>query len=106
MKLKLEIEQNGEFIEKEFSTPRMRGRALKRMLEVTDVLTKAQEEGLFTLEHQELMCEFICEMFGNKFTSEELLDGIELSDLYPTFMTLTETIGKKTMLKMENLLKN
>lgn len=105
MKIKLEILDNGEIKEKEFSTIRMRGRALKRMLEIQDVMNKADEEGVFTQEHYDLMCEYICEMFGYKFSVDELLDGMDLDDIYPTFMQLGEEIGSKTMKKMENLIK-
>lgn len=105
MKIKLEIINNGEVEVKEFSTIRMRGRALKRMLEITDVMNNAAEVGTFTLEHYDLMCEFICEMYGNKFTTDELLDGMDLEEIYPTFVDLNNEIGNKTMKKMENLIK-
>lgn len=105
MKIKLEIFENGESIEKEFSSIRMRGRSLKRMLEIQDVMQSAENEGVFTQEHYDLMCEFICEMYGDKFSVDELLDGIYLEDIYPTFMELSKEIGNKTMKKMENLIK-
>ncbi|MCR2013773.1 hypothetical protein NSB31_29400 [Bacillus cereus] len=72
MKIKLEILENGEIIEKEFSTVRMRGRALKRMLEIQDIMESAAEQEIFTQEHYDLMCEYICEMFGYKFSVDEL----------------------------------
>lgn len=105
MKIKLEIMNNEEVEVKEFSTIRMRGRALKRMLEISDVMEKAGEAGVFTKEHYDLMCEFICEMYGNKFSVDELLDGMDLEEIYPTFMDLNTEIGNKTMKKMENLIK-
>ncbi|MDU2155783.1 MAG: hypothetical protein E6344_19730 [Clostridium sp.] len=105
MKIKLEIFENEEVIEREFSTIRMRGRALKRMLEIQDVMSKAENEGVFTQEHYDLMCEYICEMFGDKFSTDELLDGMDLDDIYPTFMKIGEEIGNKTMKKMESLIK-
>lgn len=105
MKIKIDINNNGILEEKEFSTTRMRGRALKRMLEIQDVMSRASEEGIFTEEHYDLMCEFICEMFSNQFTVDELLDGVDLMDIYPTFIKLSEEVGNKTMKKMENLIK-
>nr|DAL51448.1 MAG TPA_asm: hypothetical protein [Caudoviricetes sp.] len=105
MKIKLEMINNGEAEIKEFSTIRMRGRALKRMLEIQDVMNQADEEGIFTQEHYDLMCEYICEMFGDKFSVDELLDGMYLDDIYPTFIKLGEEIGNKTMKKMEKLIK-
>ena len=105
MKIKLEIMNNEEVEIKEFSTIRMRGRALKRMLEITDVMEKAGEAGVFTQENYDLMCEFICEMYGNKFSVDELLDGMDLEEIYPTFMDLSTEIGNRTMKKMENLIK-
>lgn len=105
MKIKLEMINNGETEIKEFSTIRMRGRALKRMLEIQDVMNQADEEGIFTQEHYDLMCEYICEMFGDKFSVDELLDGMDLDDIYPTFIKLGEEIGNKTMKKMKKLIK-
>ncbi len=105
MKIKLEMINNGKAEIKEFSTIRMRGRALKRMLEIQDVINQADEEGIFTQEHYDLMCEYICEMFGDKFSVDELLDGMYLDDIYPTFIKLGEEIGNKTMKKMEKLIK-
>ncbi|MGL5068455.1 MAG: phage tail assembly chaperone G [Sarcina sp.] len=102
MKLKIEFEKEGQVVEKEFATKRMRGRALKRMLEITDVMDNA---GTFTQEHYDLMCEYICEMFGNIFSVDDLLDGLDLEEIYPTFMALSEEIGKKTMKKVEDLIK-
>ena len=105
MKIKLEIINNGEVEVKEFSTIRMRGRALKRMLEISEVMEKAEEAGVFTQDHYDLMCEFICEMYGNKFSVDDLLDGMDLEEIYPTFMDLNIEIGNKKMKKMENLIK-
>ena len=105
MKIKLEIMDNGKPKKKEFSTGRMRGRALKRMLEITDIMEQAGEAGAFTYEHYELMCQFICEMFDNKFSVDDLLDGMDLEEIYPVFTQLTTEIGNKTMKKMENLIK-
>lgn len=105
MKLELEIIEDGEIKVKEFSTGRMRGRALKRMLEIQDVMEKASENNLFTEEHYDLMCEYICEMFGDKFTVDELLDGVDLDEIYPIFMNLGKEIGNKTMVKVQNLIK-
>ena len=102
MKIKIEIEDKV----KEFSTIRMRGRALKRMLEIQDVMQQADKEGVFTEEHYDLMCEFICEMFGNKFSTDELLDGMDLEEIYPAFSKITEEIGNKTMRKVNDLAKN
>lgn len=118
MNIKLDIEKeitsidkNGneikeyKVVQEKFSTIRMRGRALKRMLEIQDIMEDAQANDSFTSEHYDLMCEFICEMFGNEFTVDELLDGMDLQDIYPTFSELAEHIGNKTMKKMTNLIK-
>lgn len=105
MKITLEVERDGQFKEVAFSTIRMRGRALKRMLEIQDVMEEADKAGVFTQEHYDLMCEFMCDLFGNQFTVDELLDGMDLEDIYPTFNKLGEEVGKKTMKKMENLIK-
>ena len=41
-------------------------------------MNQADEEGVFTQEHYDLMCEYICEMFGDKFSLDELLDGMDI----------------------------
>lgn len=105
MKIKLEIINNEEIEVKEFSTIRMRGRALKRMLEVQDVMQEAEEENVFTESHFDLMCEFICEMFGNQFTADQLVDGVDLEEIYPIARKLCEEIGNKTMKNIDKLVK-
>lgn len=105
MNIKLEIDVDGEMVERKFSTIRMRGRALKRMLEIQDVMNVASETDSFTQEHYDLMCEFVCEMFGDQFNVDQLLDGMELEDIYPTFTKITKEIGNKTMTKMNDLIK-
>ncbi|MGL5084262.1 MAG: phage tail assembly chaperone G [Clostridium sp.] len=105
MNITLEIDVDGEMVERKYSTIRMRGRALKRMLEIQDVMKAAEESDSFTQEHYDLMCEFICEMHKNEFTVDQLLDGMDLEDIYPTFSKLTEEIANKTMKKMDNLIK-
>ena len=105
MKITLEIIENGEVKEKEFSPVRMRGRHFKRMLEIQDVMNEASEKEVYTKEHYDLMCEYICEMYGDKFTVDQLLDGMDLEDVYPTFINLNELIGNKTAKKMDNLIK-
>lgn len=105
MKITLDITENGELKEKEFSSIRMRGRHFKRMLEIQDVMSEASENEFYTQEHYDLMCEYICEMFGDKFTVDQLLDGMDLEDIYPTFIKVNELIGNKTAKKMDNLIK-
>lgn len=105
MKITLEIIEDGEVKEKEFSTVRMRGRHFKRMLEIQDVMNEASKNEVYTQEHYDLMCEYICEMYGDKFTLDDLLDGMDLEDIYPTFIKLNEHIGNKTAKKMDNLIK-
>lgn len=105
MKITLEIIEDGKVKEKEFSPVRMRGRHFKRMLEIQDVMNEASKNEVYTQEHYDLICEYICEMYGDKFTVDELLDGMDLEDIYPAFSKLNEYIGNKTAKKMENLIK-
>lgn len=105
MKVKLDIVEGGEVKEKSFSSMRMRGRAFMRMLQVQDILAEAEKAETFTEAHYLLMCEFICEMFENKFTVDDLLDGIDLEEVYPLFNKLGEEVGNKAMKKVSNLVK-
>ncbi len=103
MKITLEIENNKE---KTFSTVKMRGRILKRLLEIQDIMEEASENEVFTQEHYDLMISFICDAFGNQFTEDEFLDGMELEETYPTFAKLAEEISKRTMKKVKDTVKN
>lgn len=102
--MKIKIEINDEL--KTFETLKLRGRAFRRLLEVQDILEDANAKGTFSTGHFDLMMEFIVECFGNKFTTEELLDGVELEDINLHFQTLAEEINEKSTKKMKNIAKN
>ena len=87
MKITLEIIENEEVKEKEFSPVRMRGRHFKRMLEIQDVMNEASEKEVYTQEHYDLMCEYICEM---EFAGTE----IDLDVLKEMDTAFDETIEK------------
>ena len=107
MKIKIGFEnEDGSEEIKVFESLKLKGRALRRYLEVQDVLEDAQRVGVFNTIHFDLMMEFIVECFGSKFTTDELLDGVDIEDIYLHYKTLSKEIQDKTTKKMKNISKN
>jgi hypothetical protein len=107
MKIKIGFD-NEDGIEKikVFESLKLKGRALRRYLEVQDVLEDADRAGTFNTSHFDLMMEFIVECFGNQFTTDELLDGVDIEDIYLHYRNLSKEIQEKTTKKMKNISKN
>lgn len=53
---------------------------------------QAETEGDKSEEMLDMMCEFIVSIYENQFTVEELWNGLELSELQPTFDTAVSVI--------------
>lgn len=88
---------------KTYEQTKFRGRALRNLLEIQDILQNRQEEGNFKVEDLDLMCEFVVNVFDNKFTTDDLLDNLEFHEIISYFKQVAEEIKKKTNSKMEQL---
>ncbi|KKD42563.1 hypothetical protein MHB66_08725 [Bacillus sp. FSL L8-0167] len=77
--------------EKEFSTPNfITGALFRTAAEITEDLESNDPERIYTSRQSE----FICEVFGNKFTAEEFEQGIDSRLLYRTiYATANYVIG-------------
>ena len=60
----------------------------------------------FTEEHYILMCEYICEAFGNQFTTDELMDGLYQDQIFSTFQEVVQEVTDRINGKMVNVAKN
>lgn len=89
---------------KVFNSVRPRGRAMQRTLSISKTISEAGEN--FTEDHYLLMCEYICEAFGNQFTADDLMDGLYQEKIFTTFQEVVEEITNRINGKMVDVAKN
>lgn len=77
----------------------------RNLLEITSVLENREKEGVFKVEDFDLITEFIVNCFENEFTSDDLLNFLEYSEIQSIFYQIAEQIYKKTNDKMGKLAK-
>ncbi|MGM0916573.1 MULTISPECIES: phage tail assembly chaperone G [unclassified Bacillus (in: firmicutes)] len=87
--LTITLHLNGK--KKKFSTPNfITGALFRTAAEITEDLESNDPERIYTSRQSE----FICEVFGNKFTAEEFEQGIDSRFLYRTiYATANYVIG-------------
>lgn len=87
--LTITLHLNGK--KKKFSTPNfITGVLFRTAAEITEDLESNDPERIYTSKQSE----FICEVFGNKFTAEEFEKGIDSRLLYRTiYATANYVIG-------------
>ncbi|MFS3914323.1 phage tail assembly chaperone G [Bacillus australimaris] len=87
--LTITLHLNGK--KKKFSTPNfITGALFRTAAEITEDLESNDPERIYTSRQSE----FICEVFGNKFTAEEFEQGIDSRLLYRTiYATANYVIG-------------
>ena len=91
MELKLEFvtgqDENGEdiVVVRTFTTGKMKSRLVVAAFEIREEITSAE----FKTETLHKLADFACEVYGNKFTRDELYDGL---DSYLLISTLKETM--------------
>ncbi|MET3507033.1 phage tail assembly chaperone G [Halalkalibacter oceani] len=81
MKVTLEINKK----EKQFIAPSIKARAFRRALELN---AKLDFENL-TVDDLDTLTGFVCEVYGNQFTVDDLYDGLPAAEFLPT---LTDTM--------------
>ncbi|MDF1510825.1 tail tube protein [Bacillus phage vB_Bacillus_1020A] len=90
--MKIELIVDGE--NKTFAVPFVKGRILRRALKLNKLL-----EGKTQLDDETIdnLAEFVCEVFENQFTVDELLDGLPLKGMLPKLQgTLVDVITEAT----------
>lgn len=89
-----------------FSKKRLRGSELQRNLSIGNAVDKIVKENGLNEEAIDLMCDYICEYFGNQFTKEEFLDGTYLENILPTYQKISEEIANRYLMKVQETIKN
>lgn len=106
IKIKMPTEQkdgNGKAIRKEktFIATDVPGRLLRRAIEFQSL--KDLDESAFNVETLDGMINYIVELFGNKFTLDDVYDGIAVENIFPEMMRCITAVVKRFMSKVGNL---
>lgn len=95
MEIKLEFispvtnDAGEEFVEvKTFTTGKMKSRLVVAAFEVREEITSAE----FKTETLHKLADFTCEVYGNKFTRDQLYDGLESHLLISTLKETMEGV--------------
>lgn len=78
-----EKDENGnpKMKKKTFIAPEIKGRMLRRAIEFQKI-----DESTFDEKVLDNLVDFIVELFGNKFSVDDVYDGISIKGLFPTLM--------------------
>lgn len=104
MELKLEFvtgqDASGEDITeiKTFVTNKIKARMVRRATE----LTKDVDFNNLTPESLDNIIDFVCEVYKNKFTRDELYDGLDAEKLIPTLVETIQGITEGVTSRLEN----
>jgi len=94
MEMKLEFvtgqDKDGEdIIElKTFTTGKIKSRLVVKAFEVRDEITSSE----FKTSTLHQLADFTCEVYGNKFTRDQLYDGLDSDQLIPTLKNTMEGV--------------
>lgn len=88
---------------KTYEQNKFKGRITRNLLEIQEHMEKVEED--FKASDLDLMCEFIANVFDNKFTTDDLLDEFEFGDIVLIFRKISDEISKRTSKKFEQLAK-
>ncbi|MGG7077611.1 phage tail assembly chaperone G [Clostridium sardiniense] len=103
--MNLILEIYGE--KKNFALGTIKGKTQRRYYEIRDILIDAEKgEVEYRTEHFDMMVSFICECFNNKFTEDDLLDNLDITDINIWLMKIQKFIEEKTAAKMKKIAKN
>lgn len=72
---------NSKMKKRTFIAPEIKGRMLRRAIEFQKI-----DEGTFDEKVLDNLVDFIVELFGNKFSVDDVYDGIGIKELFPTLM--------------------
>jgi hypothetical protein len=73
-----------------FITNKIKTRIAKRAMEIGQEINKED----FTPERMNKIADFMCEVYGNKFTRDQLYDGLELNQLVPALKEIISGVKK------------
>ena len=98
MEIKLRIKEGEKFEEKTFIRPIVSGRILRKTIEYDKKFAELVEaagsniENYDQLKDMELAAEYVSEAFGNQFTPDQYIDGIESHKLVPEFLRIRNLV--------------
>lgn len=104
MELKLEFvtgqDANGEDITelKTFITNKIKARMVRKSTEIA----KEVDFNNLTPESLDKLIDFVCEVYKNKFTRDDLYDGLDAEKLVPTLLDTIQGITDGVTSKLEN----
>ncbi|MDP4144162.1 MAG: hypothetical protein Q8936_06700 [Bacillota bacterium] len=90
--------------EKTFEQTKIKGRAIRKFLEVKENLDTKEKD--FGTKEFDTIVNFIVDTFGNKFTSDDLLDELDASEIFKVFYDVCDDIGKQMSSKVNEFEKN
>lgn len=92
---------------KSFASRKITGSKYRRFLEIQNILSEVEEKSLpFQLEHFDMLVTFLVEVFDNKFTEEELLDGVGADEIQLKWIEVAKEVDSRTKAGMKKLTKN
>lgn len=95
---------------KEFEMPKVGVKAYRNYLAVRDqVMGTEEKNGLYTGEQFDMMLDCICEMYGNQFTVDDLIDsegGLSVSEIVMEFASIDIGIANEVNAKVERAKEN
>lgn len=92
---------------KSFTSRKITGSKYRRFLEIQNIIIEMEQQKLpFGIEHYDMLVSFLVEVFDNKFSEEELLDGLGADEIQLKWMEVAKEVEKKTQAGMKKLTKN
>ena len=86
---------------KTYELPRLKCGAWRKLMEFQ------KEHGeIFTEDFIESRCEFLADIFGNKFTADDLLDNLYLEEIAPAYRDVASYIVGSLSARLEEVEKN
>lgn len=100
MNIKLTIDGK----EKIFYLKRVKGSSYRMLLEMNQKIMNSNNDN--ELEMLDMLVTFICQVFDNQFTEDDLLDNLEPHELMNVMFEISKMISEKTNKSMQKLSKN
>lgn len=95
---------------KEYEMPKIGVKTYRNYLAVRDqIMGTEKKQGLYTADQFDAMLECICEVYGNQFTVDELIDdetGLSVGAIVTEFATLDVVVGEEINAKVEKVKEN
>lgn len=84
-----------------YEQTKIKGRATRRFLEVKELLASSENKGDFTTTDFDIITTFIVDIFGNQFTTDDILDELDTQEIFSVFTDVCREIGEKMSGKVQ-----